>query len=321
MTTTTRAATPDTPSAGVHAARVDLLARLKRARYRFVTPTVATHRRILQRDARTSARDLRDVFGWSLPFSSDLLDADLAACMAAAGVLDTSGEMLRSRVRVASLGEDLFLHSAFPANAPDAVFFGPDTYRFANFLSQELQDAPEVGLLVDVGAGSGVGGIVAARYARARRVILTDLNAKALELARANAEAAGVRAEAMLGDGLAGVGAEIGLVVANPPFIAGSGGRTYRDGGDLRGSRISLDWAVAGAAKLAPGGRLLLYTGSAIVGGDDPFREALVSELSGGGFKLGYRELDPDIFGGELSAPAYRDAERIAAVGVRIDRL
>lgn len=303
------------------AARLDLLDRLKHAHYRFVTSSVATHRRILRREEKAVGGDLRDVFGWSLPFPQHLFEPGLIDCMERAGVLTPSGGLLRSTIRAATLGQDIFLHSAFPSDEPDAVFFGPDSYRFANFLTEELRDAPGGGVLVDIGAGSGVGGVVAAHLARPNQVILTDVNPKALDLAGTNAASAGVHARLVLCDGLAEVGEGLDLVVANPPFIAGEGGRTYRDGGDLHGMRVSLDWAVCAARKLAPGGRLLLYTGSAIIAGEDPFRMAIEAELAGRGFKMSYREIDPDIFGGQLSAPAYRDAERIAAVGLRIERI
>ena len=309
------------PAEPVAAARLELLRRLKHAHYKFVTPTISTHRRVLRRKDKVVARDLRDIFGWSLPFQQHLLEPALIDCMDKAGVLTLMDGLLRSTLRAATLGDDIFLHSAFPPNEPDAVFFGPDSYRFANFLAEELRDGPAVGVLVDVGSGSGVGGIVATHHARPSQVIVTDINAKALDLARINAAGAGVRAQFVLCDGLAGAGEGLDLVVANPPFIAGEGERTYRDGGDLYGTRVSLDWSLSAAAKLAPGGRLLLYTGSAIVAGEDPFRNAIESELQDQGFKVSYREIDPDIFGGQLSAPAYSDVERIAAVGLRIERL
>lgn len=304
-------------------ALVDLLARLKRAQYQFVTPSLATHRRVLKREGPRLARDLRDVFGWSLPFEADLLGPGWMETLAAAGLVqhvDGKG-VLRSALRASSLDADIFLHSAFPAAAADAVFFGPDSYRFASFLKAELADAPGGGLLVDLGAGAGVGGLVAARSARPGQVVLTDINPRALELCRVNAAGAGLDVRLVLGDGLQAAPDNLQLVVANPPFIAGRGGRTYRDGGDLHGARVSLEWSLAAAAKLARGGRLLLYTGSAIIGGEDRFAAALRSSLAGEGFRLTYRELDPDIFGAQLSAPAYQDVERIAAVGVRIDRI
>ncbi len=83
---------------------------------------------------------------------------------------------------------------------------------------------------------------------------------------------------------------------------------------------MSLDWTSAALGKLARNGRLLLYTGSAIVAGDDPFRRMVEESVRGGPFELRYRELDPDIFGGQLSAPGYGDVERIAAVALTVHR-
>jgi hypothetical protein len=70
--------------------------------------------------------------------------------------------------------------------------------------------------------------------------------------------------------------------------------------------------------RLAPGGRVLLYTGSAILKGEDPLRDALVGETQRRDLRLDYREIDPDVFGEELAKPHYRDVERIALVAATI---
>ena len=108
------------------------------------------------------------------------------------------------------------------------------------------------------------------------------------------------------------------LAIANPPFIIDEDGPAYRAGGGMHGAELSLAWALGAAEKLAPGGRFLLYTGSAIVAGRDALREALEQQLPALGCTLRYREIDPDIFGEELEKPAYADVERIAAVGAVI---
>lgn len=300
--------------------KVELIRELKRAGYQFVTPSVSTHRRVLRRPEMTEARHLRDVFGWSLPFVSSLLSPRLLDTLARGNLLRSCDGKLRSTVRVSSLGEDLLLHSAFPTTASDAVFFGPDTYRFASFLREELKGAPSQGVVVDIGTGSGAGAISAARCGAPSRLVLTDVNARALDLAKANLRAAGLAGDLIHTNGLAGFTGQADLIVANPPFIAGAGGHTYRDGGDLHGARLSLEWAIAAVAKLAPGGRLLLYTGSAIVNGEDRFLRTLKDHLHGEDVTFAYRELDPDIFGGLLGSTAYADAERIAAVGLSITR-
>lgn len=303
-----------------HQARVDLLLALKAANYRFVTPTPATHHTVLQRPTMRRAQSLRDVFGWSLPFDEAILPKEIAALLETAGTLRQTDEGLRSALRVASLGEDLFLHSAFPTDQKDAVFFGPDTYRFAALLREALRDHPKVGVAVDVGAGAGAGAITVARTTGAERLLLADINPRALDLARANCAAAGVTVELIESDGLSGIDGLFDLVIANPPFIGGSTGRTYSEGGGLHGAGLSLDWASEGARRLAPGGRVVLYTGAAIVSGQDALKSALAARAAALGLRLTYRELDPDVFGEELATPAYEDVDRIAAIGAVIER-
>ena len=296
-----------------------LLGALAREGYSFVTTTPLTHERVLARQPRRIARNLRDVFGWSLPFEAGILPPDIDELLAEADALDDEGGLLRSRVRVSSIGERLFLHSAFPTEARDSVFFGPDTYRFVNFLRSELPRLANVRRLVDIGAGSGAGGVMAAPLLPAARLTLLDINPSALRLASVNAHHAGVEAELVEGASLDGVSGLIDLVIANPPYIMDEGGREYRDGGDMLGGRLSLDWTLAAARRLEPGGHMLLYTGSAIAEGRDALREALERELPALGCTLRYREIDPDVFGEELEKPAYAGVERIAAVGAVVE--
>jgi methylase of polypeptide subunit release factors len=302
----------------VPSAALRLLQSLSEIRYHFVTVTPASHARVVARPDMARARDLRGVFGWSQVFDEELLPPQILETMKAADLLERCGDGWKSRVRVSTVAGRLFLHSAFPTDAPDSVFLGPDTIRFADFLRAELADSAPVRRLVDIGAGAGVGGIVAAPLARAEAVELVDVNEKALELARVNAAHAGIAVETYPSDGIEAVEPGLDLAIANPPFIIDEDGPAYRAGGGMHGAELSLDWALRGAEKLAPGGRFLLYTGSAIVGGRDGLREALQAQLPALGCTLRYREIDPDIFGEELEKPAYADVERIAAVGAVI---
>ena len=293
-----------------------LLAAAEAHSYSFTTVTPETHRRVLANRAGETAKDLRDVFGWSMAFERGLLADDVWAPLEGAGMVEPAGEgRWRSRLRISSAAGTLFLHSAFPTEDADSVFFGPDTYRFIAFLEAEL---PALGArrgLVDMGSGSGAGGIAAARLLPGARLTLADINPAALRLARANAEFAGLTVETLESPGLDHVADGFDTVIANPPFVMDEAGRAYRDGGDLHGLRLSLDWAEQAMARLPSGGAMLLYTGSAIVGGQDGFREALARSAAAAGCGLRYAELDPDIFGELLDEPAYRDVERIAAVG------
>jgi methylase of polypeptide subunit release factors len=297
------------------AALTGLLRALLERQYSFITPTPATHARVIGRPDRALAKDLRDVFGWSLPFAVDVIDPTLVAFLRGAEMLEQRGDHLRSLVRVSSLDDNLFLHSAFPTTRSDSVFFGPDSYRFARFLTETLPHIGPRQRVVDIGAGSGVGAATAVRTLPEPNVTLTDINPLALELAQANWEAAGLPPAAFLqGDALSSIDSPIDLIIANPPYIADPTHRAYRDGGGMHGGAMSVRWAQDSARRLESGGVFVLYTGSAIIGGEDRLRAALLEALAD--FDVLYGELDPDVFGEELEREDYAEVERIAVVGL-----
>jgi methylase of polypeptide subunit release factors len=283
--------------------------------YRFVTPTPATHARVLAR--RRSATSVRDVFGWSLSFDPALLPATIFEAMQKAGLLEAAGDQLRSRIRCSTLDDCLFFHSAYPTTAGNAVFFGPDTYRFVRFIRGAIAGERMHRRIVDIGCGTGAGGLLAARLCDAPSpVVLADINPDALELAAINAHLAGQRARCVRSDVLASVDGEFDLIVANPPYLTDPLHRTYRDGGGELGEALSVRIAREALQRLAPGGRLLLYTGSAIVDGQDRLRAKLDPVLRAARAQYDYREIDPDVFGEELESAAYAEVDRIAAVGL-----
>jgi len=299
---------------------LELLRHLALFGYRFVAPTPETQRRFLAREPGRRARDLRDIFGWSLPFARDCIAESLFEPLAASGMIGEEAGLYRSRIRVSSLGGSLFLHSAYPTEQQDSVFFGPDTYRFVRFVLEELAEGAPVRRLVDIGAGAGAGAIAAAARIPAAALTLTDTNPLALRFARINARHAGLEVEALQGSGLDPVTGDFDLAIANPPFILDPAERTYRHGGGAHGAALSLAWAGAAARRIAPGGRILLYTGSAIVAGEDRLENALREALPAPRFTLRYAEIDPDIFGEQLDQTGYEEVERIAAVGAVIGK-
>lgn len=303
-------------SADADAALLDLLLLLQRRDWRFVTPTPVTHARVVAR--RDRAKSLRDLLGWSLPFAPGTIDPEVEALLAAADGLEPTDDrgLTRARFRISSLHGRLFLHSAYPTEAEDSIFFGPDSYRFADLVVAELPNCPSPpGMIVDIGTGAGVGALAAAERCPTARLVMTDVNPKALRLARINAAAAGLSVETVETRGLAAVEGPIEVAIANPPYIVDDAGRAYRDGGGMHGAQLSLDMAREAAARLEPGGRLILYTGAAIVDGRDALREALEPAMAEAGCDLSYRELDPDVFGEELENEAYADVDRIAVIG------
>mgnify|MGYP001607934549 FL=1 len=297
--------------------------RLQADGYRFITPTPLTHQRVNQRDEGQMADSLRDVFGWSRPFEPGLLSADEQRQLQEAQVIDNYEGQLKSRVRWSSLDDLLFVHSAFPTDAADSVFFGPDTYRFAQMIHAHLQQnfAP-IHRAVDIGCGAGVGAIVIARARREAQVLALDINPAALRLTAINAALAEVASvEVHASDLLQGVDGEFDLIVANPPYMADPAERAYRHGGGTLGAGLSLRIVEQALNRLAPGGSLLLYTGVAMVDGRDPFLDTVLPRLDEKRFAWTYREIDPDVFGEELLNPGYQRVDRIAVVALTVTRM
>ena len=305
-----------------HQALTALLAYLRAEAYAFTPVTPLTHQQVLSNRGGASAASLRDIFGWSLPFKAQQLPSDLLLMLQASAVIgqapgDFAG-LLTSQVRVASLEADLFVHSAFPTQARDAVFFGPDTVRFFNLIREHLpvRQAQDKMRIADIGCGSGAGGIMAARLRTGSEVTLTDVNPMALRYARVNAGVAGVQVNLALGDALGAVTGDFDVIVSNPPYLVDDAARAYRDGGGDLGRALSVKIASQALQRLRPGGCLILYTGVAMVQGEDHFIRDIEPFLDNAGCAYTYEEIDPDVFGEELARPVYQGADRIAAVGL-----
>jgi methylase of polypeptide subunit release factors len=290
--------------------------------YRFITTTPATHARVNNRPRNEWATDVAGVFGWSRPFREQVLPSRLFALMRAAGVAARHGEGWRSLVRLSTLHDHLFVHSAFPTTDADAVFFGPDTYRFASALTHHLKlRTGAVRRAIDIGCGAGPGAILVALERPDAEVFAVDINDAALHFTAVNAAlAATPNIVPRRSDLMSAVDGDFDLIVANPPYLLDARERAYRHGGGELGEGLSLAIVDAAMDRLAPGGHLLLYTGVAIVEGADRFRAEVAARFEGAGIKWDYREIDPDVFGEELLEPAYADTDRIAAVLVTATR-
>jgi len=296
-------------------ALIQLGRELQQRDYKFVTITPASHERVLARASR-AATGLRDVFGWNLPFEPGLVSASVLACLERAQLLEPHADKLRSTVRFSTLGPRLIAHSGFPTHDEHAVFFGPDTYRFAAFIARAARAARNI---VDLGCGTGAGGLLLSEQ-KPQRLVLSDTNLRALSFARVNAALAGVEVELIHSDILQSVNGELDLIVANPPYMRDQAGRTYRDGGGSYGEELSVRIVREALPRLAASGSLLLYTGAPIVAGIDKFYESVEPILAQHKriAQVEYEELDVDVFGEELSTPDYAEVERIAAVALTV---
>lgn len=296
-------------------ALLDLLSRLDAAGYAFVSPTPATHS-LVQRRRTASAEDfLRDVLGWGRVFDPKDAPAWLMRALIDAEALVTGEAGCTSIIRVSTLDGRLHLHSA-SSRHEEAVFLGPDSYRYVRFIHQALTGL-SFNFALEIGVGAGAGALALAALQPRSQTTATDINPQALRLARLNARHSRLALDIQPGTLPSGSGL-FDLIVANPPYIAGRHGRLYRDGGDHYGAETALDWAAGSLPRLGPGGRFLIYTGAPVVAGVDQVLAALKALTVRHGATLTYDEIDPDVFGGSLGSSAYHDVERIAAVGAVI---
>ena len=92
-----------------------------------------------------------------------------------------------------------------------------------------------------------------------------------------------------------------------------------RDGGRLFGGEIACRWVEQTLERLAPGGEALIYTGVAFLDGQSPALQRIASLCDASDAELEVDEIDPDLFGEELTKTAYRQVERIAVVGLSVN--
>ena len=295
---------------------------LDRDGYAFCTPTPDTHRRVLARPL-FGADSLREVFGWNRPFQPQQLSEAYHVFLANEDIFEPLKDgRFRSRIRFSRLAELLLAHSGYPTQENDAVFFGPDTYRFAHAI-QALRDR-EPGFspstCVDIGAGSGAGGLFCATlFPSLSCVGLVDINHRALAFAAANSALNGIPvASPQMGDVLKSWPGDADLIISNPPYLVDSASRVYRNGGGDWGASLPVRILREALDRLGRDGHLLLYTGSAIVAGQDKFLEAARPILEMRTVQYRYDESDPDVFGEELEKPPYDQADRIATAVLHV---
>jgi release factor glutamine methyltransferase len=313
---------------------------LRQRGYFFAAITPESHRRILERTNFRVTDPLRGIFGWNRPFARTAVDPVLFELLESANCIarcDDSTGLYKSRVRFSTLRAPsgdaaLFVHSSFPTDSNDAVFFGPDTYRYVQFVQAQLEletPARFFARAIDLGTGSGAGGLMLQSFCG--EMMLSDVNALALDYANINEAlnpflkksesqpGAAANVTRVKSDLFASISGDFDLIIANPPFIQDNAKRAYRDGGGEWGAGLSIRIVRESLKRLSPAGKLMLYTASPIHDGKDVFFDSIRADLEGD-FTFTYKELDPDIFGEELANPAYHEIDRIAAVGLVVKR-
>ncbi|MFF7635548.1 methyltransferase [Kitasatospora sp. NPDC008050] len=135
---------------------------------------------------------------------------------------------------------------------------------------------------LDLGAGSGVQALHAARHAQ--RVTATDLNPRALAFSRLTLALSGFEStDTAEGSLFEPVGdRRFDLIVSNPPFVISPGSRfVYRDGG-MAGDQLCRSLVRGAAAHLEPGGYCQLLANWQHVKGED-WHDRLAGWVAGTG--------------------------------------
>lgn len=117
-------------------------------------------------------------------------------------------------VRLAALGQELVFTT-------DAGVFSRDGLDRGTEALLEALPEPMSGRVLDLGCGWGPVGVALGKKYPALEIVMTDINRRAVELARRNLAANGVKAEAVQGDGFEAVTGAFDAIVTNPPIRAG----------------------------------------------------------------------------------------------------
>ena len=303
-----------------------LLNFLKQQDYQFTAITPLSHQRILDRKQNDVNKEitLKDIFGWNLGFKKTDLDPALFSILEEHQLLKIQENLYLSQVRVASLNNALFIHSAFPTIEQDAVFFGPDTYRFAYHLKQYLASRSDpLKRAVELCCGTSAAAVsIAKNFLDYDELIVADLNPKALLYSQMNIDFAGLKKiHPVQSDLFANLQGQFDLIFANPPYLIDPHQRQYRHGGDeLDGNALSFRIIKEGIQHLNPRGCIFLYTGVTVTQDGNRFVEHLENLMRQyKNISWSYEEIDPDIFGEELEQPAYQHVDRIALALVKIE--
>jgi SAM-dependent methyltransferase len=171
-----------------------------------------------------------------------------AAVLVEAGLLELDGERAVARVRLTPFAGLLVAHGAEPSDPEFVTGVSAASRTLATLTVRR-----PVERALDLGTGSGVEALLAARHAGT--VIATDVNPHAVECAGLGARLNGLALDLRLGSLFEPVAGEtFDLIVANPPFVVSPDSDfVYRDS-VLPGDAICREVVRGAAAHLRPGG-------------------------------------------------------------------
>ncbi|OBZ15586.1 16S rRNA methyltransferase [Bacillus sp. FJAT-27264] len=105
----------------------------------------------------------------------------------------------------------------------DAGVFSKGDIDYGSRVLIEMMEIPDGSAVLDVGCGYGPIGISAAHLAPTGHVTMIDINSRAVELARENAQQNGIRNVTVMESDVLSVlkGQEFDVILTNPPIRAG----------------------------------------------------------------------------------------------------
>jgi methylase of polypeptide subunit release factors len=240
---------------------------------------------------------LARLFALTLPVEAQAVERALAPValqeLVDAGLVAYDGAVARSLVRILPYEDLLIAADPEPLGAPPGDFVlgvNPSARTLARLTLRH-----RVGSALDLGTGSGLHALLAARHAQT--VVGIDVNPRALDYARLNARLNGIgNVELLEGSWFEPVAARrFDLIVANPPFVVSPDPAfLFRDAG-LVGDAVSRTLVEQVPAQLAAGGIAQIFC-NWIHRVDEDWRSPLESWLDGLGVDallLRYQTLEP----------------------------
>jgi methylase of polypeptide subunit release factors len=196
------------------------------------------------------------------------------AALEAAGVADVGDEVV-PRLRILPVAHLLVASDDHPTREGELPTDFVAAYTAASRLTDALTPRAEIDRALDVGTGSGVHALLAARHAR--EVIATDVNTRALAYTELNAALNGLRnIECREGSLFEPVeGETFDLITCNAPYVVSPETRwAYRDGG-FGADEVSHRVVLTASEHLRDGGYAALLVSWLGHDADNPDERAL----------------------------------------------
>lgn len=251
-----------------------------------------------------------------------LFGPTLCAELKAAGLLVPAGEAWRFPLHLELVNQLMIVSDPQGRDPATVMAVGGST----QLLAAACYPQKDVDRILDLGCGSGA--LALLMSAACREVVATDINPRALQLARFNAALNGVRnVEWRLGNLFEPVAGErFDLIASQPPFLPRAPATPqvlYLHGG-ARGDELVLDLLAQAPAYLAPGGMTIVLSDFPLL--DEPLHQRLRAAIPERGLMLLHAEhataaaTHVTLYGSTRSPQAARDSlamyRHLQALGV-----